>query len=147
MASMASIGSNATGKSYASIDASNDILNNRKIASILSFRDDGFHDDLLYRMNPVSRTIFNTLSRLKISQIMNVVNILNTIVLALQATSAVNRDAGWTLSLFDAIFLGFYMAECALKLCTFGHLYFQSGWNVFGKSWNKFHHTIIIAII
>ncbi|KAL7748045.1 Cation channel sperm-associated protein 1 [Sorochytrium milnesiophthora] len=65
------------------------------------------------------------------NNIILLVIVCNTAVIALQSTVYIRNNYGWYLDLIDNSLLGVYMTEAALKLMAFGRSYFRSYWNVF----------------
>ncbi|HYZ20170.1 MAG TPA: ion transporter [Gaiellaceae bacterium] len=60
--------------------------------------------------------------------------IANAVVLGLQTYEGVEGDHGETLDLLNDVFLGFFVAELALRVGAYGRRpqdFFRSGWNVF----------------
>ncbi|KAI8802654.1 hypothetical protein BJ742DRAFT_910759 [Cladochytrium replicatum] len=69
------------------------------------------------------------------SQIFNngmlLIIIINTVVMALQTVTSLNKLYGWYFSALDSVFLGIYLFECTFKLYCWRLQYFRIGWNCF----------------
>ena len=58
----------------------------------------------------------------------------NAVVLGAQTYEGVNREYGDVLSLLNAVFLGVFVVELALRIACYGrrpHRFFRDGWNLF----------------
>src|SRR5918999_314769 len=68
-----------------------------------------------------------------------VVILANAVVLGLQTYDGIERDHGATLDLLNAVFLGVFVVELALRLASYG----RRPWRFFLDRWNVFDFVVV----
>ncbi len=83
---------------------------------------------------PISRTCWRIAESGLFQGFIFVVIVANAITLGLQTYDGIEESAGEFLDLLDAIFLGIFVVELAIRITAFGRHpqnFFRDGWNVF----------------
>ncbi|EPZ35128.1 hypothetical protein O9G_003500 [Rozella allomycis CSF55] len=89
--------------------------------------------ELETRMNqahPLQRNLWRVTEIIKLDSIIMVVIVINTIMTALEATSAM-YTLSFYLTILDNFLLGIYLTEMLVKMIIFDYRYFKSAWNIF----------------